>query len=92
MSKTLTINKCSPEQCKHCYDNGQDIYCSKPDRLGLMNVFPKDSFKDFPKGCPLDDIATIDFINKKVDDIMNRHLLINSSMMCRERELTSKKD
>jgi hypothetical protein len=52
--KIITINKCSPEECWHCYDNGQDIYCSKPDRLGLMNVFPEDSFKDFPKDCPLD--------------------------------------
>lgn len=88
MSKILTINKCLPEQCKHCYDNGVDIHCGECGRFGLESVFPKDSFKDFPKGCPLDDTATetIDFINKKVDDIMNRNLLINSSIMCKERK------
>lgn len=53
MPKLIKIEKCS--DCPYCYDNGQDIYCSELERLNLTDVFSKDSFEEFPKGCPLDD-------------------------------------
>jgi hypothetical protein len=53
MAKTMVINSCNPKECMHCYDNEKDIYCAECKRRGLVFVFPKSSFKKFPKDCPL---------------------------------------